>query len=272
MGIVHSLIWGILGGGALSFLYAPAAIHIPFIFLNLLVWILFAALAGIGVMASVKACKVRNPGVAALLGGIVGLCTLYIQWAVYCAFLFGFSFDLFFTFLTHPALLVDAMTSIAEHGTWSIGRFTSAHSQNVSGIFLWIVWLVEAAGIILFPVFISKNIASALFSESQNRWLDKDAQTTEREAYKGSAQDLKAQLLNKNFSSLMELTPSATSGAKTKIKICSSGSPNENYLSVSFSKPAPTKKKPDNMDEEEIIENMILGDVEYKKVKDALGM
>ena len=271
MGIINSLFWGILVGTAFSFLYVPACIHIPFIYLNLIIWAIFAAIGGLGVLASLKICKVRNPFVASFLGAIVGLSTLYIHWSMYCAWQHGFDSHEFLRNLAHPSELFDRMSRIAENGTWSIGRFGS--SQNVSGIFLWLIWLLEGAGIVLFPVFISYLTASALFSESQNRWLDKDSIKINRESFNGDLKDFKTQLLQLNFSSLFALKEtSSTSSVHTKIKITSSGSPDENYLSISEAKPDLSSKKAGKMKEDEIIENMILTDVNYKKVKEGLGI
>jgi hypothetical protein len=288
MGIFHSLVWGILVGAVVSYLYVPAAIYIPFIYLNIIIWGVYAGIAGIGVMASLKSCKVRNPTVATLLGGIVGLSTLYIQWAIYCSFMLnsnhtsayipignhehGFTFDKFIYFLSHPSDMLEFMSKISENGTWAIGRFTS--SQNVSGIFLWIIWVIEAAGIVLFPLFISRMIASGLFSECQNRWMDKeDTNKILLEAFSGSNDDFKAKLVRNDFSSLLELKPTTSSSwVHTKVELSSSGSPNENYLSVSFMKPAPTKKKPDGMDSEAIVQHLIVSDVDYKKLKEGLQL
>lgn len=271
MGIVHSLIWGILVGAVLSFLYVPACIHIPFIFLNAIIWLFFAGISGIGVMASVKQCKVRNPFVASLLGAFSGISTVYIHWAVYCSFTYGFHWNDFFRFLSHPGELFDHISRIAEHGTWSIGRFGSG--VDVSGIALWIVWIIEALGIIAFPVFVSHNLSSELFSESQNKWLDKDAVKSERELFSGSPDDLKTQLLRGDFSSLLTLKPNpSSSSAHTRVELTSSGDPNEIYLSVYEVKPNLKSKRSGKMQDDRIIENMIISDANYKMIKDGLQM
>lgn len=182
-GVATFLIGGVAAAVVLAFVYIYAEWYIPFIYINFILCAAFGLLLGFVLMLLVRAGKLRSPGGVALLTVLVGLVAVYVQWALYLTLLFNsenvgvgddaetitsFNGGLFVGFLTSPGNLWTGMQEINATGVWTLKGTTP------TGIFLWIIWLAEAAAIVGAAYFVAVSQADEPFSELANEWADEE--------------------------------------------------------------------------------------------------
>jgi hypothetical protein len=147
----------------LGFAYAYLNQWIPSIYLNILITIGYGF--GFGFLTGwvLKFTKVRNNSVAALTAFVVGLCALYGCWNGHLHAMTENA-----PLLAPPSHIWGMMKILYEFGSWGMRS-----GENVTGIPLVIVWVVEAGMIIGFTVFTGWSwIAATPFCETCQRWLD----------------------------------------------------------------------------------------------------
>jgi len=113
----------------------------------------------------------------------VGLVAVYLEWGVFMTLLFNsestgtgadadtstsFSLSLFADIITHPGAMWLAIQKINETGTWSLKGSTP------SGVFLAVIWVIEAVIILGGAWLLAKAQATEPFSEASNEWADEE--------------------------------------------------------------------------------------------------
>ncbi|SES84955.1 hypothetical protein [Hymenobacter actinosclerus] len=184
VGIILLLLGGLVAAVPLAFAYTYGVWYIPFIYLNFFFTVIFGGLLGWVLRKLVVAGKLRNPALAGLLGALVGVWGWYVQWCVYITLLAGageveefgsrfsvahtaFEFEAFLYYLTNPGEVLSILPALAENGTWTLFKVT------VSGVFLYLIWLVEFVIIVGFSWLLTRNKAKEPFSEMAGQWAEK---------------------------------------------------------------------------------------------------
>jgi hypothetical protein len=184
-GVLLLLSVGGVAAALLAFTYVYAVWYIPFIYVNFLLTLGFGFLLGVVLTQLVRTGKLRNPVLATILAAGVGLVACYVQWALYLTLMFNmtsvesfgrrasvahtsFSADVMVGILLNPGSILEAMSELAASGSWSLMGVTP------SGIFLYLIWLVEAAVIVGAPVLLVRNQATEPFSETANEWAEEE--------------------------------------------------------------------------------------------------
>lgn len=183
-GIILFLLSGLVAAAGLALVYIYAVWYIPFVYINFLFCAGFGLVLGGVLMLLARASKLRNPRAVAGLGLLVGLAAVYLEWGVFLTLLFNsettgtgaaaetstsFSFRLFAAVLSHPAQMAAALVDINKTGTWSLRSATPA-----TGIFLWLVWAVEAVFIAGGAYLLAGASADEPFSETANEWAEQE--------------------------------------------------------------------------------------------------
>jgi hypothetical protein len=165
----------------LGLAYAYAIWYIPFIYLNFgLVLGLGAAVGWVLAYAAVKMGKVRNPMLATVLGIAGGLVALYFQVWLDLVMNIGESYGTgrlgitvsnikivqVFTLVTRPDMMWQIMGEVYNTGTWGIA------GSSASGIFLGIVWVLEAVGVLAMSAFFPRLAAGKPYDESSDAWMN----------------------------------------------------------------------------------------------------
>jgi hypothetical protein len=125
----------------------------------------------------IKIGKVRNVPVAVLFGILGGLITLYFHWVVWVDLavnsgenyvgitVSNIKFGEALGLAIRPRLLFDLIKEINTHGTWQID------SYPVSGLFLAIIWVVEACMVVTISTGIPFTTSKLPFCEISNKWF-----------------------------------------------------------------------------------------------------
>lgn len=183
-GVLLMLVGGLLAAVPLAFAYVYAIWYIPLIYVNFLVTLGFGLGLGWVLKRLVKLGKIRNPKLVGWLSFGVGVWAWYVQWCVYLTLLAGagetesfgsrasithtsFEPEFFLGALGSPVAVLGMLPKIAENGTWSI------FGVGVSGIFLYLIWLIEFGAITLFSTTVPLDQASTPFSETALEWAEK---------------------------------------------------------------------------------------------------
>lgn len=182
-GILALLAGGVAAALVLALVYIYAVWYIPFVYINFILCLGFGLLLGAALALLVRLGKLRSPGAVSALALLVGLVAVYLQWGVYLTLLFNsestgtgadadtstsFSISLFIDIITHPTAMGLAMQKINETGTWSLKGSTP------SGVFLAVIWVLEAAMILGGAWLMAKAQATEPFSETSNEWADEE--------------------------------------------------------------------------------------------------
>jgi hypothetical protein len=164
MGPIYVTAVGFIAAALLGVVYTYAAVWIPFIYITFFLTLGFGFALGLAVSYAAKAGKVRNPTVTLLFGLIFGCIGLYVAWA----FDASVRVEDFDKILWNPDELMAYMQWGYENGFWTIGR---GGGGNVTGIFLAIVWIIEACIIVGLATIIAPSaIGSQPFCEDSNAW------------------------------------------------------------------------------------------------------
>jgi len=158
---IFGAIWFPLGG----FLYALGIIYIPFIYILFLLTGIFGVTIGLVMQFAMMLGKVRNPLLGLGLGIVGGLIALYIHWAVWLTSVGGQELSLAVELGLNPMFMFDVISEVNQTGTWGVS------SGAVSGIFLTIVWVIEALVIVGAAAYFPYSQACTPFSERANDWF-----------------------------------------------------------------------------------------------------
>jgi len=168
-GLILGCLAGLAAGLPLAFVYAWGIIQIDEQRLAVIATIAYGAALGVAPGFAMKSGKVRNVKVA---GGI-GLATAFISY--YCSWAFWVSNVLktfrqeevsSFALMQKPQALWDIIKVINQYGTWG-----SSKDSMTTGVELWLIWLGEAAVVLLISTVISAEIIkSQPFCEVCKLW------------------------------------------------------------------------------------------------------
>jgi hypothetical protein len=182
-GILALLAGGLAAALVLALVYIYAVWYIPFIYINFFICLGFGLVLGAVLAVLVRLGKLRSPGGVGVLALLVGLVAVYLEWGVYLTLLFNsestgsgstidtstsFSPSLFADIIAHPAAMWLAMQKINATGTWSLKGSTP------SGVFLGVIWLIEAVLILGGAYLVAKAQATEPFSEISNEWATEE--------------------------------------------------------------------------------------------------
>ena len=166
-GMFGGLAGGLVAGAVLAFAYTYIIYYVPFIYLNFLCTIGFAAALGFTVGFIMRWGKVRNPAYGACFSFLVGAAALYISWAVWLAVLLTTDEEPLSALMIvqHPLLMWETIVRVNEVGAWKM------YGSTVSGFALWAVWLIEALVILIgVPAMTWGALVADPFCESCQTW------------------------------------------------------------------------------------------------------
>ena len=182
-GIIGLLAGGLVAALLLALVYIYAVWYIPFVYINFFLCLGFGLVLGAALALLVRAGKLRNPGAVGALAVLVGLVAVYLEWGVYLTLLFNsestgtgadadtstsFSLSLFADIIAHPGAMWLAMQKINETGSWSLKGSTP------SGVFLAVIWVIEAVIILGGTYLMARAQATEPFSETSNEWATEE--------------------------------------------------------------------------------------------------
>ena len=182
-GVLLFLLGGALASAVLAFVYIYAIWYIPFVYINFFLCLGFGLVLGGVLMLLARAGKLRSPVGVGMLALLVGLVAVYLQWSVYLTLLFNsettgtgrnadtttsFGAGMWADVLSHPGAMWEAIGKINETGTWSLKGATP------SGLFLWVIWLIELVIILGGAYLLARSQADEPFSEAANEWADEE--------------------------------------------------------------------------------------------------
>ena len=180
-GIFISLIMAFVITVILSIIYIALQWFIPFIYLNFFIAAGLGFGVGGGVFIAIGSGKIRNTKYECVLAVLCGLLAWYCQWALFVSLMSeaegsmgggmwvrsSFNLSGFWSVLTHPKVLFQAMLSLNDVGTFTLKQNT------VSGMLLWVVWVIEALIIIGAPILFSiSGRSTSPFSEQNDQWME----------------------------------------------------------------------------------------------------
>lgn len=165
----------------LAWLYVRLLDWIPFIYISFLLTAAFGFASGALLLLAVERGKCRNVLLAILAGLLVGAGAIGAKhWMQYQYFLGQFTKaeavefgdekmpdELASQIYTFPLYIEDRV----KHG-WSMG--SDGSDGDISGIFVWCVWFLEALVVIACCVSLPRGKAKEPFSESCDKWADEE--------------------------------------------------------------------------------------------------
>ena len=167
----------------LALIYTYLVWYIPFIYINFIITAGFGVAVGIAInYFVVNLGKVRNPFVSAVFGIVGGLIALYFSWSIWVDLVLnvGESYgnsrigittsnihlSQVLSLILSPELVASLAGEINQYGTWGI------RSAPVSGLFLSIIWLIEALIVVVIATFLTIFRAKKPFCEFDNKWFE----------------------------------------------------------------------------------------------------
>lgn len=168
IGIIIASTTGIVAASILGVIYSFAMVNIPSAKLHFLLPIGLGALIGVAVGWGAKIGKIRNLFVAAAYGFLCGLVGLYVAWGADLIARVIIPGKIPMDYLTafSPSVLCDYIKQFYENGAWALKG-----GGNVSGLFLGILWTLEALIVVGFSTVLATCWIDDLpFCENCNRW------------------------------------------------------------------------------------------------------
>lgn len=149
-----------------SWLYGLILFHNPFVYFSVLLWVGFLYCTAFNLRITARFGKCRSEAQAKTLGVIFGLSSLYLSWAFFLGAMFSglvSSWDM----IEDPALMFTLIKEIGSEGYYSI------FGIDVKGFVLWLIWIIEAIGIILIARGAGRSaIHEEVFCEQCNEWVE----------------------------------------------------------------------------------------------------
>ena len=172
-GTVLFLVGGVAVAWILGIVYTYVLGFVPSVYVSVLGTFGFGVGIGLVCRWAVKVGKLRSPSGVTTFAVLVTVVGLWLHWAFFCAFIFN-RFDPkdcplgegYAIFLQSPAAIGAAMSILLEEGHFSVG----SSSDNITGVVLAIVWIIEAAIIFAAVVILARAQAKVPFSEACDCW------------------------------------------------------------------------------------------------------
>jgi hypothetical protein len=178
-GLALAVIVPLAAGFPLGLLYAVLIKWIPFIYLNFFITVGYGFLFGFLTGWVLKFGKVRNNLLAGLCGVIAGVSSLYCAWNGHIHSMFEGA-----PLFCAPGEILNGGRYLYDHGSWALHG-----GDNLTGIFLGVVWLAEALIIIGICVMVSYGmIDKTPFCERTECWLDQEKKISTLEPFTQPAQ------------------------------------------------------------------------------------
>jgi hypothetical protein len=181
-GFPHFLAGLLLLVPLLGVAYAYLLWYIPLIYINLIVCLGFGGVVGYLMSQIVQRGKVRNKFIALSFGLIAGVFALYCQWVVWIDLVLNagqnygndhigitvsnISTNQTWMLFQAPSAVWAFIKAVNEVGTWGI------RGATVSGIFLAIIWAIEAIVIVGMAMVFPLAKAGKPFCETGNEWAN----------------------------------------------------------------------------------------------------
>lgn len=207
LGLVLGGLALLVGGLLLAPIYSYAIVYIPIVYINLVLTGGFGLIAGLMIAGGLRLGHTHNKGVSWALVGLGLLFAYWMHWAWWFSGLaFRADFDDFTILgMLFPWNLIESVGFVYESGTWSMG----SSDEAVSGVFLGVIWLAEAAiffGAGLFGG--AMLIGSGTYCARCKAWCKEIPATLLQADPTG---DLTSQVDRQNWSALMRPAPSSGS-------------------------------------------------------------
>lgn len=158
----------------MGLLYSALLHYSPLIYINFLATAFIGVAAGMGICKAILKGHVRSKPLAFGTTVAAGFMIFYAAWIGWVFFLpFADEADRH-VWVMNPLDLFFQAAAIAPEGMWSIGHLgSSSGNQNVSGIFLWAIWAIEAAILLAAPWWCTRQTMLELpYSEDGEIWMD----------------------------------------------------------------------------------------------------
>lgn len=235
-GVAVAGLAGVVVAAVLCVPYAYADKYCPEIHLNGLVCAAYGAALGVVPALLLQRFKVRNLPVSLAVIALVAAVGLYGSWAAWEAILTRGGMANLRPLLTHPRDVAELAVDINSVGTWSIGSVGStagsSHPSNTSGVFLWVIWAVEAVTILGVPLLVGRSmLAGKPFCDACDRWCDGPV-TVRTTAVPAEAADVRRRLEAGDFAYPATLGPATPAASLTFARHTCGGCDRLNTLTV----------------------------------------
>lgn len=271
------LIIGILAIAILSYIYAIAMFHNPYIYLSIVLTILFGIFMGFATAKATQWGKVRNVVICWAILLVFFATFVYVHFTAYAAVVFRetsvIDVELFFILLENPAYTVELYTQwIVPYGVWSIGESADADSA-VSGWMLVTVWGIEHILIAGAAFLMVRHYAlNKPFFEMSGKWgVEKECAFGWEYQSPAAFPQLRNALENGNIEHFRTLTPAKPASPQSCSLSCftdPSGESRDVYLSldnvtVEFDKKGRMSKK-----KEPIVKHLSFPETAYNQLEE----
>lgn len=184
--------------GLLAYGYSFLTDFNPFIYLNFLATAAYVLVVVFILGLVQRIGKVRSYSTGILIAIILSVFGLFAVWLAYVMIAFdrGFDFAL--------ANFVDGIEMLSQR-SYSIGRRSS--SIELSGGILMILWVVEAAILLIGPIFfvVSGGKNDSVYCEDCDKWADEEKVYPRKSALRLTKKDIETKVLNRKVNELIEL-------------------------------------------------------------------
>ena len=162
-----------------SYFYSLIINYLPIIYFNIILVIVYGFIISYVSRLFNIIFKIRNRMKSIIITIILSIFAVYFQWVSYLYIISSENFSLFMVFedlgfffkiLFRPDLVLNNILDINKVGLWSIGT----SGIHLNGLFLWLIWLAEAAIIIYVSVKKYTTFNLIPFSEKNNKWFKKE--------------------------------------------------------------------------------------------------
>ncbi len=165
LGIPLTVFFGTATAAILGLIYSYIIVYDPIIYINMACTLGFGFCIGMAVAQGVRLGKIRNPVLAGAYGLTFGFAGVYFAWVADFWARIGFNLAAF-----QPEVLKAYISCFYENGAWTISNHGQG-GETVKGVFLGIIWIVEASVIVGFATVSAYNsVASLPFCELCNEW------------------------------------------------------------------------------------------------------
>jgi len=250
----------------LGLIYAYAIWYIPIPYINILLTAGFGFAIGYIINRFVvKLGKVRNTKLAFFLGILGSLIALYFHWAIWVDLVInaGESYgtedigvvasniNIFQTIALafSPGALFQLIAEINKFGTWGLS------GGAVNGIMLTIIWLIEAAIVVIMTITRASENASKPFCEENQKWFE---EKTLPALHPVNPTEIVQHLSSGNtafFTELATVNPETTSHSVFTLY---ANTTNENYLSIKNQIAGVNDKGEVKFDEQSVVTNIAI--------------
>jgi hypothetical protein len=258
-------LWGICVALLLGRVYAYALNWIPLIYASVLATALYGMAVGLAVAFGAKQGKMRNPAVATMVGGLVGLLAVYFAW-VYdpmarLGIVEGGIWDL--------ETLWEYVKVGYEKGFWSIGD----NGPPVTGVFVAAVWIAEAAIIVVCSALMVRVWLGDLpFCEETAQWMTREKKVAQLSLSGDDQAEAKLErLLNGDLTVLGQLVrATGEEPARLQLDLATCPEcPTCRFLTVKLIQSVANKKGEVSTQESNLLVNLLITEEEEAAVRSA---